>query len=170
MNPKARRSSEVTVETPTVNRTVTTDDFWPMVIEFTLSQKAWWIGCCEEFGLTAMQGHTLRLLDPDRPVAMSALADHLTCDASNVTGIVDKLETRGLVARQGAGHDRRIKMLAVTEEGRRLRERLNARMMEPPAVIASVTPADRRRLAAILRAIVDERAAATQPARKADTA
>ena len=138
-----------------------------MVIEFTLSQKAWWIGLCEELGLTAMQGHTLRLLDPDRPVAMSALADGLTCDASNVTGIVDKLESRGLVVRQGSGHDRRVKMLAVTEEGRRLQEQLSARMMEPPAAVSLLSPADRRRLAGFLRAVVDERAASESPVRKA---
>jgi DNA-binding MarR family transcriptional regulator len=135
------------------------DDFWPMVIEFTLSQRAWWIGLCEDFGLTAMQGHTLRLLDPDRPVAMSALADHLVCDASNVTGIVDKLESRGLIARQGAGHDRRVKMLAVTEKGRAMQERISARMLEPPAAVAALSPVARRQLAAVLRAIVDERAA-----------
>jgi DNA-binding MarR family transcriptional regulator len=141
------------------------DDFWPMVIEFTLSQRAWWIGLCEEFGLTAMQGHTLRLLDPDRPVAMSALADHLVCDASNVTGIVDKLESRGLIARQNAGHDRRVKMLAVTEKGRALQQRISARMMEPPPAVAALSPAARRQLAAILRAIVDERAADQPPAK-----
>ena len=135
------------------------DDFWPMVIEFTLSQRAWWIGLCEEFGLTAMQGHTLRLLDPDRPVAMSALADHLVCDASNVTGIVDKLESRGLIARQGAGHDRRVKMLAVTEKGRAMQERISSRMLEPPAAVAALSPVARRQLAEVLRAIVDERAA-----------
>jgi DNA-binding MarR family transcriptional regulator len=160
MNSKARRSSAATE--------VTKDDFWPMVIEFTLSQRAWWIGVCEEFGLTAMQGHTLRVLDPDRPVAMSALADGLTCDASNVTGIVDKLESRGLVVRQGAGHDRRIKMLAVTEEGRRLRDQMGARMMEPPAAVAALSSGDRQKLAAVLRAIVDERAARESSARKAE--
>src|ERR1044072_9058846 len=68
------------------------DDFWPLLVEFTLSQRAWWIGICDEFGLTAMQGHSLRMLDPERPVPMSILADTLVCDASNVTGIVDKLE------------------------------------------------------------------------------
>jgi DNA-binding MarR family transcriptional regulator len=144
------------------------DDFWAAVIEFTLSMKSWWIGLCEGFGLTPMQGHTLRLLDPDRPVAMSALADFLTCDASNVTGIVDKLESRGLVVRQGAGHDRRIKMLAVTEEGRRLREQLSARLMEPPAAIASLSAEERSRLATVLRAVVEERAASAPPARKAE--
>jgi DNA-binding MarR family transcriptional regulator len=157
MNPKARK---------TVGSDVSDDDFWPTVIEFTLSQKAWWMGVCDEFGLTPMQGHALRSMDPERPVAMSALADVLTCDASNVTGIVDKLESRGLVVRQGSGHDRRIKMLAFTAEGRRLREAMNARIMEPPAAIASLPLADRRRIAAVLRAIVDERAAAAAPTRK----
>src|SRR5262245_48282111 len=107
----------------------TNDDFWPLVIEFLLSQKAWWVSLCAEFDMTAMQGHALRMLDPGRPVAMSALADSLCCDASNVTGIVDKLESRGLIARQGAEGDRRIKMLAVTEKGRELRNQIWARTM-----------------------------------------
>jgi DNA-binding MarR family transcriptional regulator len=133
------------------------DDFWPLMIEFTLSQRAWWIGLCEEFELTPMQGHVLRILDPDRPVAMSTLADVLVCDASNVTGIIDKLESRGLLARQNAERDRRIKMLAVTPKGRLLRERLSARMMEPPAAVAALSPESRRQLAEVLRAMVAER-------------
>ena len=138
---------------------LTEDDFWPAVIEFTLSQRAWWVGLCTEFDLTAMQGHVLRILDPSTPVAMSTLADALVCDASNVTGIVDKLESRGLIVRQGADHDRRIKMLAVTEKGRKLRDHLNGRMMEPPAAVKALSPGVRRQLAAVLREIVDERVA-----------
>jgi MarR family transcriptional regulator, organic hydroperoxide resistance regulator len=139
---------------------LTGDDFWPLVVEFTLSQKAWWVGICAEFELTPMQGHALRMLEPGSPVAMSALASTLSCDASNVTVLVDRLEARGLIARQGAEHDRRIKMLAVTEAGRALRERLQARLMEPPASVSALSPEVRRRLAAVLRAIVDERIAA----------
>ncbi len=136
------------------------DDFWPLVIEFTLSQRAWWIGLCAEFELSPMQGHALRMLDPKQPVAMSALAEHLVCDASNVTGIVDKLESRGLIERKGALGDRRIKMLAVTETGRRLRGQLEARMLEPPAAVAALPADSKRRLADLLRAILAER---TQP-------
>jgi MarR family transcriptional regulator, organic hydroperoxide resistance regulator len=139
---------------------LTGDDFWPLVVEFTLSQKAWWVAICGDFDLTPMQGHALRMLEPGRPIAMSALASTLSCDASNVTGLVDKLEARGLIVRQGAEHDRRIKMLAVTEAGRQLRERLWARLMEPPPYVAGLAPEVRRQLAEVLRAIVDERAAA----------
>jgi hypothetical protein len=48
-------------------------------------------------------------------------------------------------------------MLAVTEKGRALQERISARMMEPPAAVAALSPAARRQLASILRSIVDER-------------
>ena len=142
------------------------DAFWPTLVEFLFATRSWWVAVCAEFDLTPAQGHALRSLDPATPVPMSTLAEALLCDASNVTGIVDKLESRGLVVRQGSGHDRRVKVLAVTEEGRRLQGQLSARMMEPPAAVSLLSPADRRRLAGFLRAVVDERAASESPARK----
>jgi DNA-binding MarR family transcriptional regulator len=90
---------------------------------------------------------------------MSVLADALICDASNVTGIVDKLESRGLIVRQSAENDRRIKMLAITPKGRELRQRLCARLLDPPAAMEAM-PADfRRQLALLLRGVVSEQAA-----------
>jgi MarR family transcriptional regulator, organic hydroperoxide resistance regulator len=119
------------------------DQLWAMLVELMLSGRArgWWIDLCAELDLTPAQGHALRSLDPERPVPMSSLAEALWCDASNVTGIVDKLETRGLIARQGADHDRRIKQLIVTERGRRLRDKLLARVQQPPKAVAGL-PAD----------------------------
>src|SRR5262245_19469323 len=92
---------------------LTAEDCWPVMIEFLLSQKAWWVNLCADFDLTPMHGHAVRILDPDKPIAMSKLAAELVCDASYVTGIIDKLESRGLIVRQGAEGDRRIKMLAI---------------------------------------------------------
>ena len=136
------------------------DDFWEALIAFTLSRRSWWIDICAELDLTPMQGHALRSIEPDRPLAMSVLADALICDASNVTGIVDKLESRGLIVRQSAENDRRIKVLAVTAKGRELRERLCARLMMAPPAIAAM-PADvRRQLAIALRTVVSEQASA----------
>jgi MarR family transcriptional regulator, organic hydroperoxide resistance regulator len=143
---------------------LTADDCWPVMVEFLLSQKSWWVALCAEFDLTPMQGHAFRMLDPERPVAMSTLAQELSCDASNVTGIVDKLESRGLIARQGAEGDRRIKMLVVTEKGRALREQLWARTMEPPRAVTALPEETRLRLAETLQAVVDERlAVAAEP-------
>jgi DNA-binding MarR family transcriptional regulator len=145
------------------------DDYWEALIEFSLSRRSWWIDICAEFDLTPMQGHSLRSLDPDRPVAMSVLADALICDASNVTGIVDKLESRGLIVRQSAENDRRIKMLAITSKGRELRQRLCARLLDPPPAIAAMPAEFRRQLALVLRAVVSEQTAtAAAPAASKD--
>ena len=49
-----------------------------------------------EFELSAAQCHVLHLMEPDRPIPMGRIAEALACDASNVTGLVDRLESRGL--------------------------------------------------------------------------
>src|SRR5918912_2526956 len=77
-----------------------------------------------ELDLTFPQAHMLRLLEPGRPLPMSALAERLVCDASNVTGLADRLEARGLVVRQPAERDRRVKALAITPAGAALRKRV----------------------------------------------
>jgi len=132
------------------------DDLWPTMVEFLLAMRNWWVALCAECDLTAAQGHALRVLDPKRPVAMSALAEALVCDASNVTGIVDKLESRGLIARQGSDQDRRVKQLAVTEKGALLRDKLIAGAMKAPATIASLSADAKARLAALLRTLMTE--------------
>lgn len=58
------------------------------------------------------------------PASMSDVADRLSCDASYVTGLADRLEERGLVERRPQPADRRVKQLALTDEGRRAREML----------------------------------------------
>lgn len=70
-------------------------------------------------GLTVPQAMLLRELG--EPLAMNRVAERLHCDASNVTGIVDRLETRGLVERRVRDGDRRVKELVLTAGGRRVR-------------------------------------------------
>jgi DNA-binding MarR family transcriptional regulator len=130
------------------------DDSWATVIALCFSVRDWWSALCQELDLTPSQGMALRSLD--RPLPMSTLADALACDASNVTGIVDKLESRGLIARRGADHDRRVKMLCVTELGRSLRDRLVKRLLEPPAALAALPLDLKSRLTATLRKVITE--------------
>jgi DNA-binding MarR family transcriptional regulator len=68
------------------------------------------------------------------------------CDNSNITGIVDRLTERGLVERRAAPGDRRVKLVALTEEGSAIRAELIRRRTEPPAEIAALSQADLRRL------------------------
>ena len=87
---------------------------------------------------------------------MSKLAGVLGCDNSNVTGIVDRLEARGLVERRSSEHDRRVKMLVVTERGADLRRRLVERMSEPPAELAALPAAEQRALRDVMRRALGE--------------
>ncbi|WP_405573694.1 MarR family transcriptional regulator [Streptomyces phaeochromogenes] len=80
-----------------------------------------------EHGLTFMQGKMLSLLR--EPMSMRSLAALLGCDASNVTLIVDRLEARRLVHREVNRHDRRIKNIAVTDEGTEAIRVIRAEMM-----------------------------------------
>src|SRR6266513_6155202 len=108
-----------------------------------------------ELGLTFSQAHALRLLDPERPLPMSSLAERLFCDASNVTGIADRLEARGLVERRSSAGDRRVKALTLTPDGVALRDRVLEVMSEPPVAIAALSAADQRALRDILRRAVE---------------
>lgn len=130
------------------------DAFWPTLVEFLFATRSWWVAVCAEFDLTPAQGHALRVLDPARPIPMNTLAEALVCDASNVTGIVDKLELRGLIARQGADHDRRVKQLAVTERGCSIRDKLVAAVMNPPAAVAALPSDVKSRLTTLLRGLL----------------
>src|SRR4051794_11604606 len=87
---------------------------WALMHELFHASRRRFLAVASEFELSPPQVRALGLLDPQRPVPMSELADALQCDNSNVTGIVDRLEDRGLVERRSAAHDRRVKMLAVT--------------------------------------------------------
>ena len=113
-----------------------------------------------ELGLGFAQAHALRMIDPEEPLPMSALAERLFCDASNVTGIVDRLESRGLVERGSAEGDRRVKALTLTAAGVELRGRVLAVMNEPPEAIASLSVADQRALRDILARAIERLQAA----------
>jgi DNA-binding MarR family transcriptional regulator len=116
-----------------------------------------------EFELSPPQVMALRQLDSAESKPMSELAIALRCDNSNVTGIVDRLERRGLIERQPSARDRRVKVLVVTAEGAQVRRQLLVRLGEPPQAFAELSPADRKRLAGILRRALSRAAAA--PAR-----
>jgi DNA-binding MarR family transcriptional regulator len=103
----------------------------------------------QELDLSPPQGFVLRLLDQPRPMGELAMTMH--CDNSNMTGIVDRLEERGLVERGVAENDRRVKLIALTDEGQRVRDELDRRMAVPPEVIANLSERDQKSLRDILR-------------------
>ena len=85
-----------------------------------------------ELHLTLPQAMLLRQLGDALP--MNEAAGKLHCDPSNVTGIVDRLEARGLIERQHLTTDRRVKHLALTPAGRRLRGKVEKILSAAPGV------------------------------------
>lgn len=105
-----------------------------------------------ELDLHPGQAIVMRLLA--EPRQMGELAEAMHCDNSNITGIVDRLEERGLVERQSAEYDRRVKLIALTPDGMHLREELNVRMAEPPEALTALSEDDQNALREILRRAV----------------
>ena len=82
--------------------------------------KAASIAVADEFGMTQMQLFVLYAINLRGEVAMGQLASSLHCDASNVTGLIDRLVAQQLVTRQESPQDRRTKTLSLTPKGKRM--------------------------------------------------
>ena len=150
---RARRGAEAE-ESPRLEEELAREA-WAPLFELIQDRMRHFPLLAAEFELSPVQAHVLRMLGYG-PQPMSVLADYLSCDASNVTGLVDRLETRGLVERRNAEHDRRVKMLCLTEAGGEVRRRLMARLAEPPAAIAALSAEDLRVLRDVMQRAVEK--------------
>jgi DNA-binding MarR family transcriptional regulator len=124
---------------------------WTLLSRIMMARRGHTLAVAAELGLSPPQLWALRHLEPDVPLPMSALAGLLHCDNSNVTGIVDRLEARGLVERRPAPHDRRVKHLHLTPAGVALRERVGARLGKAPADLDRLSDDEQRTLVGLLR-------------------
>ncbi|MEU4347543.1 MarR family transcriptional regulator [Streptomyces sp. NPDC023838] len=103
-----------------------------------------------EHALTGAQARVLGLLSLE-PVAMRQIARKLKCEPSNVTGMIDRLEARGLVERRPDPADRRVKLAAATPEGRRTAARLRDSLDFAREPLAELSAQERTVLRDLLR-------------------
>jgi DNA-binding MarR family transcriptional regulator len=96
-------------------------------------------------GLSASQAKTLGVLHA-APASMRVLATTLACDASNITGIVDRLEKRDLVRREVSPNDRRVKNVVLTPTGEETVDAIRARMNATHAALDALDDAERATL------------------------
>lgn len=94
-------------------------------------------------GLTASQATILTLLS--EPHSMRTFADQMGCDASNITGIVDRLEAKRLVVRAADTTDRRVKRIARTPAGEAAVKQFQRKLMSASS-LAKLTPKARQGL------------------------
>jgi DNA-binding MarR family transcriptional regulator len=104
----------------------------------------------EDFDMTPQMTQAMNEIPSTGSITMKELAAVMWCDASNVTGVVDRLEQRGFVERRPSEHDRRMKCVALTAAGKRLRRKLDDRMNQLPPAVAALSDDDQRLLGEIL--------------------
>ncbi|MFF7411435.1 MarR family winged helix-turn-helix transcriptional regulator [Streptomyces lydicus] len=103
-----------------------------------------------EHSLTGAQARVLTLLSAE-PLPMRKVAERLKCEPSNITGIVDRLEARGLVERRPDPADRRVKLAAPTTEGARTAEALRTSLHFAREPLGKLTVAERTLLKELLQ-------------------
>jgi DNA-binding MarR family transcriptional regulator len=108
-------------------------------------------------GVSMAQVHIMYTVQRNGDMTMSQLADVLNVSDSNATGLVDRLEERGLVVRDRVPEDRRVVVVKATESGRRLLSEVDALTDE---ILRSVLGRlDATQLVGVGQAIADLRAA-----------
>ena len=71
--------------------------------------------------------NVLTLLEVDGPLSMSHLAEGLDVSVASATGIVDRMEQRGLVERRRDSDDRRVVIVHIAEGGTKVFEEIDQR-------------------------------------------
>ncbi|NEB02501.1 MarR family transcriptional regulator [Streptomyces sp. SID13726] len=107
-----------------------------------------------EHALTGAQARLLSLLSLE-PLPMRKLARKLRCEPSNVTGIVDRLEARGLVERRPDPADRRVKVAAATESGRAVARGLREGLRFAREPLAGLSRGEQESLRDLLRRMLE---------------
>jgi MarR family transcriptional regulator, organic hydroperoxide resistance regulator len=139
----------------TATTTTAAEEAWGLFWRIFIADKPRRLAVMTELGLSFQQSMALMRLEPDAPLPMSALAQALQCDNSNVTGIVDRLEAAGLAERRPAERDRRVKAVVLTPKGESVRDLVRQRAGKPPPELAALAEEDAVALRDILRRAVD---------------
>jgi DNA-binding MarR family transcriptional regulator len=132
------------------------DGFMELVFAVVARFKDHFTQVLDDVGLSAPQAHALFNLG--EPISQRELAHRLGYDASNVTGIVDRLEERGMVERCVDPADRRVKNLVLTLEGRAALDQLWARVTAGNPFAAALTQAECATMRSLLAKVAGDSA------------
>lgn len=117
-------------------------EVWSQIFDFLVATHEQRDRILQRFGLTPGDSKALMHLDSEMAQSMGSLAAAWSCDASNATWMVDRLEQRGLVERRAVAGDRRVKTVVLTSEGIAMKAALNEALHEPPPELLQVSRAE----------------------------
>lgn len=144
-------------------------ELWALVVESFLAWEERVNQGAAAAGLSPVCAWALVQIDPEHPISQKELAARLRCTPSTVVDPTDRLEAGGLVIRRANPADRRVNVLVVTPEGKRVRDELVRRLFDPPAVFRRLPAQELARFRDVmLAAVMDARrpAATAQAGRK----
>lgn len=101
----------------------------------------------------SMWGYSVLTALDDTPVrTQAALADAIGADKSRIIGTLDELQQAGLIDRTPDPADRRVRLLAITAQGRRVRRAVRKEIQaQEEQVLTALAPADRKAFLRILQ-------------------
>ena len=128
------------------------DEFTFWMIQGRRAMASHW--CQQDLSLSYV--HALALLQAEGPLSMSRLADRMGVSLPNATGIIGRMEERGLVEREHDERDRRVVHVRLTEKGLGAMEEADqARRQRLGRIVDVLTPDQRARCLQSLRELRD---------------
>jgi MarR family transcriptional regulator, lower aerobic nicotinate degradation pathway regulator len=122
-----------------------------LMVRLGMAYKARAIAQLEHAGFSQYHYSLLALLGEQSRNTQASIADALAVDRSQLVGVLDELEGRGLVERQRDPNDRRRHVVSLTAKGRRQLVRLRAMIDElEDEMFAPLDTESRRTLHTIL--------------------
>jgi DNA-binding MarR family transcriptional regulator len=139
---------------------------WRHIFDFIIATHQQRDAVLHRFGFTPGDSKALMHLEADEGRTMRSLAEAWTCDASNATWMIDRLEQRGLVERRPVAGDRRVKKVVLTSLGVETKAAILEALYEPPPELLELPLAELEALRDALQKL-PARAETPAPSRQA---
>ena len=114
----------------------------------------YWTNCLTDMNLTAVQAMVLNFLGRQDTVTSRELGERTGLDGATLTGVLDRLETSGLIERQRHPKDRRAIHICLTPDGcarvPRIQEKLDRANRD---FLGALSPNEQKELRRLLRTV-----------------
>ena len=109
----------------------------------------------EAFGITPVQYAALQTVGSSPHIDQRTLARTIGLDTSTIAGVIDRLESRGLLVRSASTQDRRVRQLTLTDVARQLLAEIAPAMLKAQQLILEpLAPEEQAEFTRLLRQLV----------------
>lgn len=109
----------------------------------------------EAHGVTPVQYAGLQAVRRSPGIDQRTLARSIGLDTSTVAGVIDRLESRGLMVRSSSPDDRRVRLLSLTDDGLALLDEIQPAMMRAQQrILEPLSKKDQQEFMRMIRSVV----------------